>query len=54
MHTRLGSCVAVAGVYAGSHSSDSTPSLGTSICHRCGPIKKKKKRQYKIVLLYKY
>ena len=25
-------------------SSDSTPSLGTSICHRCGPKKKKKKR----------
>ena len=24
-------------VEAGSCSSDSTPSLGTSICHRCGP-----------------
>ena len=28
---------------AGSCSSDLTPSLGTSICHKCGPKKKKKK-----------
>ena len=27
------------------HSSNSTPSLGTSICHMCGPTKKKKKRK---------
>ena len=33
--SRLGSCVAVAVVEAGSCSSDSTPSLGTSTCHRC-------------------
>ena len=38
---RLGSSVAV--VQAGSCSSDSTPSLGTSICCGCGPEKKKKK-----------
>ena len=40
--TRLGSCVAVAVVYAGSYSSDLTPSLGTSICHRCNPKKTNK------------
>jgi len=40
---RLGSSVAVAVVQAGSCSSDSTPSLGTSICCGCGPEKKKKK-----------
>ena len=28
-------------VQAGSYSSDSTPSLGTSICCRCGPKKQK-------------
>ena len=33
----LGSSVAVDVVQAGSCSSDSTPSLGTSICRRCGP-----------------
>ena len=33
----LGSGVAVAAVEASSSSSDSTPSLGTSICCRCGP-----------------
>ena len=37
--TRLGSHVAVAVVQASSCSSDSTPSLETSICHRCGPEK---------------
>ena len=31
-------------VRAGSYSSDSTPSLGTSICPGCGPKKQKKKR----------
>ena len=35
--------VAVAVAVASSHSSDSTPSLGTSICHTCGPIKTKQK-----------
>ena len=37
--TWLGSGIAVA--VAGSCSSDSTPSLGTSICCRCGPKKQK-------------
>ena len=41
---RLGSCVAVVVVWAVVHSSDSTPSLGTSICHRCGCKKGKKKK----------
>ena len=38
---QLGSCIAVAVVYAGSHSYSLTPSLGTFICHRCGPKKTK-------------
>ena len=38
--TRLGSRVALAVVQAGSCSSDATPSLGTSMCRRCGPEKK--------------
>ena len=37
--------VAVAVVYAGSYSSDSTLSLGTSICHGCA-LKRKKKNIY--------
>ena len=36
----LGSHVAVAVASAGSCSSDSTPNLGTSICHTCGHKKK--------------
>ena len=35
-------CVAV--VQAGRGSSDSTPSLGTSTCHGCGPKKKKEQK----------
>ena len=34
---QLGSCVAV--MYAGKCSSELTPSLGTSICHKCSPKK---------------
>ena len=30
---------------AGSYSSDSTPSLGTSICPQCGPKKQNKTKQ---------
>ena len=41
----LGSRVAVAVVWAGSYSSDWTPSLGTSICLGCGPKKTKKKKK---------
>lgn len=40
---RLASGVAVAVMEAGSCSSDSAPSPGTSVCHRRGPIKKKTK-----------
>ena len=44
---QLGSRVAVAvavAVAMGYSSDDSTPSLGTSICHRCGPKNQKKKK----------
>ena len=37
--------VAVAVELAGSCSSDSTPRLGTSICYRCSPTKKRKKER---------
>ena len=40
---QLRSGVAAAVTYAGSCSSALTPSLGTSICRRCGPKKAKKK-----------
>ena len=43
--TWLGSGVAVAVAQAGGYSSYSTPSLGTSICHRCSPKKQKKKEE---------
>ena len=43
---QLGSCVAVAMVQAGCYSSNSTPSLGTFTCCRCGPKKKKKKKDF--------
>ena len=39
---RSGIAVAVAVAMASSCSSDSIPSLGTSICHRYGPKKKRK------------
>ena len=45
LQTWLRSCVAVAVAQAGSYSSVSTPSLGTSICLRCSPKKKKRKLQ---------
>ena len=38
----LGPGIAVAVVQASNCSFDSTPSMGTSICCRCGPKKKKK------------
>ena len=47
----LGSYITVAVAQAGSCSYDSTPSLRTSMCHRCGP-KKKKRRPKKILSLY--
>ena len=45
--TQLRSHVAFAVAQAGSCSSDVTPSLEISICHRCGPKKKKKKKERK-------
>ena len=41
--TWLGSRVAVTLVSVGSYNTDSTPSLETSIYHRCNPKKKRKK-----------
>ena len=43
----LGSHFTVAAAQADSCSSYSTPSLGTSICHGCGPNKQKKKKKKK-------
>ena len=34
-------------VQVSSYSLDSTPSLGTSICHKCGPKKTKEKKKKK-------
>ena len=46
LQTWLRPRVAVIVVYATcAGSSDSTPSLGTSICYRCGPKKKKRKKR---------
>ena len=45
--TWLGSCVAVALVQAGVYSSNSTPSLGTSLCHGSSPRKGKKTKNFK-------
>ena len=42
---QLGSGIAVAVAVAGSLSSDLTPSLRTSLCHRCGYKKEKKKKK---------
>ena len=39
-------------VYASSCSSNSTPSLGTSICCRCGPKKIKQKKPTKTVITH--
>ena len=47
LQTRLGSHIAVAQVQASSYSSDSTPSLGTSICCRSSPRKGKKTKKKK-------
>ena len=47
LQTQLGSSVAVAVAQARGYSSDSTPSMGTSIYLRCGPKKRGKKRVVK-------
>ena len=43
----LGSCISVALVKADNYSFDSVPSLGISMCHRCGSKKTKKKKKKK-------
>ena len=54
LKTGLGSGVAVAVAWAGSYSSDSPPSLETSMCHRCSPKKtKKKKKRFSHISIYK-
>ena len=50
LETRLGSRVAMAVVLAGSGSSDSTPSLGTSIGHMCCPKKHMKQSKARVIL----
>ena len=45
MKTQLGSFITVAMVWAHRCSSNSTPSLGTSICLRCSTKKTKKKKK---------
>ena len=44
---QIRSHMAVAVAMAGSCSSDLTPSLGTSVCHRCCPKKQKRKENFK-------
>ena len=46
---RLGSRIAVAVLEARRYSSDSTPSLGTSICRECGPKKTKRPHPQKSI-----
>ena len=41
MRLESGMAVAVAVASVSSYSSDSTPGLGTSMCHDCSPKKKK-------------
>ena len=45
LQRQLGSGIAVAVAVPGSYSSDSTPSLGISICRGWGPKKTKKKKK---------
>ena len=45
LQTGLRSGVAMALAQASNYSSDWTPSLGTSICYKCGPMKKKEKKK---------
>ena len=47
---QLGSGVAVAVAQAGSCSSHSTPSSGTSICRRCSLKKERKKKHFYVIL----
>ena len=45
LQMQLGSCIAVAVAQLDSYSSDSTPSLGTSICHGFGPKRQNKTKK---------
>jgi len=54
LQMQLRSNVATAVAQAYSCSSDSTTSLGTSICHGCDPKKKEKKYVYICVYIYIY
>ena len=47
LQTQLRFCVAVPVAEAEGYNSNSTPSLGTSICSRCGPKKQKTKQKPK-------
>ena len=50
LQTQLGSRVAMALAWNGGYSSDSTPSLGSSICHRSSPKKwQKDKKKIEII-----
>ena len=51
LQTQLGSHVAVAVAKASSYSSDSTPSLETSICHGCTALKQQKPEKKKNAVL---
>ena len=44
--------MSVAAAYADSYSSDSAPSLGTSVCHGCGSKKKKNSSNCQYLLTY--
>ena len=48
--TWLGSRIAAAVVQTSSYSSNVTPSLGTTICHRCSPKKTEKKKSVLFIL----
>ena len=51
LQTQVRSGVALVVVSAGSHSSNSTPSLGASVCCRCDPEKQKAKEKILISLI---
>ena len=48
LKSQFRSCIAVAVVWADSCSSDLTPSLGTSICHRCSLQKRPTKKCFSV------
>ena len=50
LRMQLGSGITVAVAYTDCSSSDLTPRLGTSMCHRFGPKKEKKNREFPLWL----